>query len=72
MVIIVDTLKDTSVLRTLKKKKTVKSVKLERSQEEWQKLIDEAKRKEGFWTKGIIPGSVDTVAITGDEDLDDD
>lgn len=67
-----DALEDTSVLRTLKKKKTVKSVKLERSQEEWQKLIDDAKRKEGFWAKGIIPGNVDTVAIPGDEDLEDD
>ena len=70
MVIIVDTLENTSVLQTPKKIKTVKSVKLERSQEEWQKLIDEAKRKEVFWTKCIIPGNVDTAAITGDEDLD--
>ena len=68
----VNTLEDTSELQTQKKKKAVKSVKLERSREEWQKLVEEAKRKEVFWTKCIIPGNVDAGVVPGDEDIEDD
>ena len=48
---------DTAAPRFRRKKKVAKPVRVMRSPEEWRQLVDEAKKKEGFWIKGILPGT---------------
>ncbi len=59
-------------LRLRKRLKPIKSVKVERSSQEWKILIEEAKRKEMFWIKGIVPASLDLVNVNDGEDEDTD
>ena len=71
-VINVEELEGIPLLRNLRKKKQIKSVTIDRTPEEWKKLIEEAKRKEFFWIKGIIPGIIDIVKVSTVEELEDD
>lgn len=54
-----------------RKKKPVKTVRIERTRQEWKKIVEEAKMKETFWTKGILPSAllVNTSVI---EELEED
>ncbi len=47
-------------------KKPPQPVKVRRSAGEWKQMIEEAKRKETYWTKGIVPGKGEFVG-TGEE-----
>ena len=58
-------------LKLPKKLKPVKAVHVERSQADWKKLIIEAKRKEMFWTIGIVPASPNLVHESDCDDSDD-
>jgi len=58
------------LLQVLRERKPAKAVRIERTPDEWKKLINDAKQKETFWTKGIIPGSTDSTRVTTD-DLDE-
>jgi len=64
-------LDDFPILRIKTKKRQPIVVKVQRSAEEWQKIIEDAKRKEVFWTKGIIPGASDVARNSGEEDFDE-
>lgn len=65
-------LKEAPVQRTPRPKKPVKIVRVERTKKEWKNIIQEAKRKEGFWTKGILPANVHMVSATVAEELEED
>ena len=56
-----------SMTKGWREKKPLRAKKIERTAEEWRKLIDEAKNKEMFWAKGIVHGSGDFVGTTGEE-----
>ncbi len=47
-------------------KKPAKTENLKRTSDDWKKLAAEAKRKEVYWTKGILPGSIKIVQMTDD------
>jgi hypothetical protein len=64
-------LDDFPILRIKTKKRQPVVVKVQRSPEEWQKIIEDAKRKEVFWTKGIVPGVSDAARHSGDEEFDE-
>ena len=72
MVIPVQELKEAPVQRTPRPKKPMKMVRVERTKKEWKKIIEEAKRKEGFWTKGILPASVHMVNVAVAEEIEED
>jgi len=64
-------MEDFPILRIKNKKKQPVLVKLRRTPEEWKKIIEDARRKEMFWTKGIIPGASDVVREASDEEFDE-
>ncbi|MCP4723474.1 MAG: hypothetical protein GY863_00485 [bacterium] len=45
----------------VRNKKPAKTSGLHRDSDEWKKLMEEAKRKEIFWTKGFLPSSLEAV-----------
>jgi len=45
------------------KKPAVKNI-ITRSSSDWKKLVKEAKNKEIYWAKGILPGSIEVVNMT--------
>ena len=53
--------------KRLRFKKPPQPIKVERSAEEWRKLINEAKNKETFWAKGIIPGKGEFIGAQFEE-----
>jgi len=67
----VEEIKNAPVQRTPREKKPMKIVKVERTKKDWKKIVSEAKRKEGFWTKGIFPANVPMVSANA-EDLQED
>ncbi len=48
----------------VRNKRPAKSSGLHRNSNEWKKLMEEAKRKEIFWTKGFLPSSLEAVNIS--------
>ena len=71
MVIKVQELKEAPEQRTPRPKNPTKAVRVERSKKDWKKIVEEARRKEGFWTKGILPANltlVNTNAANEDKD----
>lgn len=64
-------LKDAPVQRTPREKKPMKIVRVERTKKDWKKIVSEAKRKEGFWTKGILPANVPMVSANAEELAED-
>ncbi len=55
------------VVKMRRPKKQTKPVLITRSSDEWRKLIDDAKKKETYWNKGIVPGNKSFVGVTGEE-----
>lgn len=63
----VEELKEAPVQRTPRPKKPMKTVRVERTKKDWKKIVEEARRKEGFWTKGILPANIGLVNANAEE-----
>ena len=64
--------KEAPAKQARRKKKPVKTVRIERTRQEWKKIVEEAKMKETFWTKGILPSSAHLVNTSVIEELEED